>query len=359
MRRPAYETLYDLLRLKIISGDYPYGSRLPGKRTLAEEQGLSVITVAHALDLLAEEGYIAPRERSGCYVSYLRAEDMASVRKKPGTMIPGASAPRTSSADMDGFPFHILSRTMRRVLSEQGPAILEKTPGQGLLLLRQALSRYLSRSSGIEAAPGQIVLGAGAEYLYGLLAELLGRQGVWAIEYPSYEKIDQVYTARGLSLDRLPLAGDGLQSEALWRTSARVLHVSPYRSFPSDITASASKRAEYLLWGADPGKIIIEDDYESEFSVRRKPMAPLFVQSERENVIYMNTFSRTISPALRIGYIILPPPLLPLYQEKAGFYSCTVPAFEQFLLTYLLEQGDLERHIRRVRRKLKALQAKQ
>ena len=354
MHSPAYEELYELLRKKIISGNYPHGSRMPGKRTLAEEHGLSVITVAHALDMLAEEGYITLRERSGSYVSYLGEENPKGTEEKEVSVPSLPATPRSSSADMDGFPFHILARTMRRVLSDQGAAILEKSPGQGILPLRQALSRYLSRSRGIEVHPDQIVLGAGAEYLYGLLTELLGFHRIWAIEHPSYSKIEQVYTSRGLTLDRLPLAHDGLQSDAMWKSPATVLHVSPYRSFPSDITASASKRAEYLRWGSRPGHLIIEDDYESEFSVRRKPMMPLFAQSELNNIIYMNTFSRTVSPALRVGYMVLPPDLLQQFLLRTGFYSCTVPAFEQYVLTYLIEQGDLERHIRRIRRKLKS-----
>ncbi len=356
MAAPAYVKLYETLRDQIVSGDYPYGQRLPGKRALADQFGLSVITVSHALDLLSEEGYLTLRERSGSFVSFRPADEA------PSSFLPLSEDPREfapdqpSSADLEGFPFPILARTARRVLSEQGEALLRKSPGQGIPPLRLALSRYLARSQGIQASPAQIVLGAGAEYLYGLLVDFLGLESVWAIESPSYEKIEQVYATRNVRLEYLPLRRDGISSEALRNTSARILHLSPYRSYPSDVTASASRRAEYIRWADQPEHILIEDNYESEFSLRRKPMPPLFSQSKKENVIYLNTFSRTISPALRVGYMVIPERLLPRFLQRAGFYSCTVPAFEQYLLTELIDSGDFERHIRRIRRKLRAAQ---
>ena len=351
MQYPAYLKLYEVLRRQIISGEITPGSRLPGKRPLAEQYGVSVLTVAHALDLLSEEGYISVRERSGCYASYGFSGDF------PG---PERSLPvpelqdLPSSADVEGFPFSLLARAMRRVIQSRGSSLLLKAPNQGLPALRQALSRYLARSRGISASPDQIVIAAGAETLYSRLVDTFGTDRIWAIESPSYEKIEQVYAARQVHLDLLPLDRNGIRSDALERTRASVLHVSPYRSFPSDITASASMRAEYLRWGEREGHLIIEDDFESEFSVRGKPLDTLFSQSARQNIVYLNTFSRTVSAAMRVGYMVLPAALLPLYQRKAGFYSCTVPVFEQYLLADLIDQGDFERHIRRVRRKLRS-----
>ena len=363
MSKPAYEALYETIRQEIISGIYPYGSKLPGKRDLAEQLGLSVITVAHALELLADEGYIQPKERSGCYViyrvtdGYLGQDDSSpSTHAFPATS--QLSGDLRSSADIEGFPFSVLARSMRRVITDHEESLLQRSPNQGLLSFRQVLSAYLARSRGIQASPDQIVIGAGAEYLYGLLTDILGKDQIWAIESPSYEQIERIYTARGIPLDYLPLERDGIRSESLWHTDASILHVSPYRSFPSDVTASASRRAEYLRWACEPARILIEDDYESEFSVQRKPMMTLFAQSNQNHVIYLNTFSRTISSSLRAGYLVLPSHLLSQYESRAGFYSCTVPTFEQLLLTDLINHGDFERHIRRVRRKLRATMEK-
>ena len=351
MQRPAYELLYEKLRREIVSGGYSFGERLPGKRVIAEQNGVSVITAAHAVEMLADEGYLTLRERSGCYVSYRASDDFSGVSLPLNSPV---SADAPSSADVDGFPFSILVRAMRRVLAEHGASLLIKSPNPGLVSFRRSLSRYLARARGIAARPEQIIIGAGAEYLYGLIVEMLGPGNSWAIESPSYEKIEKVYSARGVPLSFLPLERDGISTAALRNCSASVLHISPYRSYPSDVTASASKRAEYLRWAESPGRFIVEDDYESEFCLRRKPMETLFSQSGMNNVVYLNTFSRTVSPAFRVGYMVLPPALLPRFEERAGFYSCTVPAFEQYVLSSLIDSGEFERHLHRVRRKLRS-----
>jgi GntR family transcriptional regulator/MocR family aminotransferase len=138
---------------------------------------------------------------------------------------------------------------------------------------------------------------------------------------------------------------------SLKKSSADIVHISPYRSYPSGVTATASKRHEYLRWAEKGDRYIIEDDFESEFSVSTKTTETLFALSEHDNVIYLNTFSKTISPSLRIGYMVIPKHLVGLYQEKLGFYSCTVPTFMQYVLTELIHNGDFERHINRARRK--------
>ena len=184
-----------------------------------------------------------------------------------------------------------------------------------------------------------------------MIVELLGRDLAYAIEYPSYKKIEQVYLASGVCAEHLPLGNDGIESDALRNSAARILHISPYRSFPSGVTASASKRHEYLRWAQRDGCYIIEDDFESEFSLSKKAEETLFSHTQSDNVIYMNTFSKTLSPSFRIGYMVLPRHLVPQFEDRLGFYSCTVPTYMQFVLAALLENGDFERHINRVRRK--------
>ncbi|MBQ8004103.1 MAG: PLP-dependent aminotransferase family protein, partial [Oscillospiraceae bacterium] len=229
--------------------------------------------------------------------------------------------------------------------------ILERSPGNGCIELRSAISHYLARSRGVYVSPEQIIIGSGAEYLYGLIVELLGREKVYAIEAPSYEKIEQVYHASDVKCESLMLGQDGIESAELWECDAHVLHITPYRSFPSGVSASASKRHEYIRWAENPGRYIVEDDFESEFSVSAKAEETLFSLSDNDNIIYINTFSKTVSPSLRVGYMVLPEKLVSVFDEKLGFYSCTVPSFEQFLLAELIDNGDFERHINRVRRK--------
>ena len=347
MRRekPEYLNLYEIMRDEITSGSWPYGARLPSRRQTALDRGLSAITVEHSYELLCQEGYIQARPRSGYYVIYRSGDGFASIESQPLQ-----HAPADRAEIEDAFPFTVLAHAMRRVLADYGENVMRKSPNEGCLELRTALSRYLARNRGIQASEEQIVIGSGSEYLYGLVVEMLGADRVFAIEYPSYEKIEQVYHAKGVKCDLLPLGRDGIRSAALMETTGSVLHITPFRSYPTGVTASASKRAAYIRWASQGDRYIVEDDFESEFSLLRKPEDTVFALSDAGNVIYMNTFTRTVSPALRVGYMVLPERLVSLFEKRVGFYSCTVPAFEQYLLADLIAGGDFERHINRMRR---------
>ena len=345
-QKPEYLNLYEIIRDEITSGSWPFGARLPSRRQTALDRGLSAGTVEHSYELLCQEGYIQARSRSGYYVIYRSDDGFAAVDSQPLM-----HAPVDEADAEDAFPFSVLASAMRRVLADYGEALLCKPPNEGCLELRTAISRYLARNRGIQASEEQIIIGSGSEYLYGLVVEMLGADRVFAIEYPSYEKIEQVYHAKGVSCELLPLGHDGIRSAALAGTRGSVLHITPFRSYPTGVTASASKRAAYIRWAEQGDRYIVEDDFESEFSMLRKPEDTVFALSEAGNVIYMNTFTRTISPALRVGYMVLPPRLMPLFRQRVGFYSCTVPAFEQYLLANLIATGDFERHINRMRRK--------
>ena len=347
-KSPAYLQLYKQVREDIVKGVYSHNSKLPSKRVLADNVCVSTVTVEHAYALLCDEGYIEARERSGYFVIFLVDDGFTTPTNKQGRH----SHIRTfqQKSNTVEFPFSVLTKTMRRVMSDLGERILEKSPNAGCMELREEISLYLARSRGIEADAEQIIIGSGSEYLYGLIVELLGRNRKYAIESPSYKKIEQVYCASDVSFDMLPLSNDGIESSALWANNADILHVSPYRSFPSGVSASATKKHEYIRWASQNNRYIVEDDFESEFSVSKKPEETLFSHSTKDNVIYMNTFSKTISPALRTGYMVLPKHLVPEFDKKLGFYSCTVPAYIQFVLTELISNGDFERHINRVRR---------
>jgi GntR family transcriptional regulator/MocR family aminotransferase len=244
---------------------------------------------------------------------------------------------------------------MRKVILDRGEDIMVKSPNSGLPELRNEICRYLARSRRISVDPSQIIVGSGAEYLYGLIAQFLGMGRAVALENPSYAKIYDVYKVMGLECDMLTMASDGISSAELERTEADVLHVTPFNSYPSGVTADISKKLEYLRWAKKHGGILIEDNYDSELTVSRKVEEPLFSMDREVNVIYLNTFSRTLAPSMRIGYMILPDSLVDAFNEKLGFYSCTVPTFDQYVMAELLKSGDFERHINRVRRKKRSL----
>lgn len=344
--RPSYLQLYEQLKHDILHGGYVYGDRLPSKRALAMELGVSVAPVTHAYALLCEEGYVEARERSGYFVCY-RSEDFLLKASSVDSFynVPN----RAAVPDDDALPYTILAKAMRQVITDRGEHLLEKSPNQGLWQLRQTLSRYLTRACGMEATPEQIVIGSGAEYLYGLLVQLLGRTRAYALEMPCYEQIHRVYGAHGVHCEMLPLVSGGIDAAALAQCDAGVLHVTPFHSYPSGITANRAKRMEYIEWARLHDATIIEDNYNAELTVSEHNDTTLYALAEGVDVIYLNTFSHTISPALRVGYMVLPTSLLSRFEARLGFYSCTVPTFEQYLLAELLQNGDFERHINRLR----------
>ena len=253
------------------------------------------------------------------------------------------------------FPFSVLAKTMRNVISKYGEEILIKSPNTGCFELRKAIADYLARCKGINVSCKQIIIGSGAEYLYGLIVQFLGRDRTYALENPSYEKIHSVYKINGAKCDLLKLGKDGILTSELIKTSASVLHITPFRSFPSGVTASASKRNEYINWVTARDAIIIEDDFNSEFTVSTKNEDTVFSLEPTRSVIYVNTFTKTIAPSMRIGYMVLPEQLVNPFFNKMGFYSCTVPVFEQYVLAEFVSNGDFERHINRTRRKLRQM----
>lgn len=377
-----YEKIYALLKTEILSGAYPYGARLPSKRTLAEENGVSLSTAETALDILRSEGYIDSAERSGFFCAYresdflfsaagsvsgdsfaagsgsvaaAEAQDAESGKYAFGAPLPPSSdaAAEATAAREETFPFTVYARAMRRVLTEYGEKLLEKPPKNGVPQLKSALKNYLLRSRALNVNENQIVIGAGAEYLYGVIAELLGTGKIYGTESPAYGQIARVYAAKGAQVRLLRIGADGILSGELAATDADVLHVTPYRSYPTLATATATKKAEYLRFAREKNGYVVEDDYLSEFSPYAKPAETLFGADEAGRVIYVNTFSKTLSPALRAGYMLLPPALAVRYEEELGFYSCPVPATEQYVLAALLSDGSFERHINRLRRRMR------
>ncbi len=346
-RGGVYLSLYEKLRQQITDGLYPYGVRFPSKRVTAGTHGVSLITVEHAYQILCDEGYLSSRERSGFYVAY-REHDVIPVDPPLQRRIP---LPETRSDDFLAFPLY--ARTVRRILADYGEQLLQRSPGTGLPELRQAISSHLALTRSMQISPEQILIGSGAEALYATVVQLLGRNLIYALEDPSYDIIRETSLLQGVSVQTLPMGPDGIYTSALQSSSAQVLHVTPFHSFPSGITASASKRREYIRWASERKGYLIEDDYDSELSPSSKPEDTLFslsVMSGEDRVLYVNTFTRTVAPSLRTGFMVLPERLMQLYKEKLGFLSCSVPVMEQILLTELLTSGDYTRHLNRIRR---------
>jgi len=357
---PLYEYLYRCIRKDILSGALTADERLPSKRALAEHLQLSVITVESAYQQLEAEGYVYTRPKRGFFVSAVERAPLPAT----STPIPPAAAARQWRLDLrsnqvDGsrFPAAAWARLTRQVLSETGEAFLAPVPHQGLLSLRQAIAEDLRDFKGMSVSPEQIVIGAGAEYLYMLLAQLLGETAVFALEDPGYPKIRQVYTKCGVDCRSISLDTQGLDIEALTASDATVVHISPSHHYPTGIVTSIARRQALLRWAEETNGTIIEDDYDSEFRFTGRPIPTLQSIDASERVIYMNTFSQTISPSMRVGFMVLPPRLLECYREELDFYACTVPALEQHVLTRFLERGYYEQHLSRMRKEYRTRRA--
>ena len=356
-----YLSIYESIKKEITEGVYKTGSKLPSKRTLADQWGVSIITVEHAYELLLDEGYIDSVEKSGYFVVYEAGDtfygNQNTVSKETDTIDDSSSKLKLYNDSFKDesyfFSFDVYAKTVRHVLSTAPDEIMQKSPTFGIMKLRNSISEYLLRSRHIHVSPKQIMIGAGAEYLYAMIVRTLGTDVIYGIETPGYSRIKEVYESDGVTTETLKLGKDGIESSELRKSKAGILHITPYRSFPTGVSASAGKKNEYLQWAYERGGIIIEDDFESEFTPSRKAVDTIFSMDKKGSVIYVNTFTRTISPSLRMAYMLLPLNLLEKFEEKTSFYSCPVPTLEQLAVSDLLDSGEFERHINRVRRNLR------
>ena len=361
---PLYEQLYRSLAAEMRSGAVAAGTRMPGKRRLAAELSVSVNTVDAAYQMLAAEGYLASRERSGFYVQQYLALPAPGAAPPPAA--PRRTAPDTTDAppvrydlstrgvDPALFPFRTWARLQKELLYS-APGLLAHGDAQGDPELREALAGYLAAYRGVRCGPHQIVVGAGLEYLLGLLAPLL--PGPAAVETPGYPRARQVLENNGVPCCCLPVDAGGLSPGALARSGAAVCYVTPSHQFPTGVTMPAGRRAELLHWAARrPGeRYIIEDDYDSEFRFDTRPLPSLQGMAGADGpVVYLSTCSRSLAPSIRIAYMVLPEHLLPRWHAAYRLYSSTVSRFEQQTLARFITEGYFTRHLARERVAYKA-----
>ena len=345
--------LYKALKNDIEGGKLKRGEKLPSKRTFARNCSVSTITVQNAYDQLVSEGYITAIEKKGYYVSdsvakkskvsYLVEEDEDTSTVE----LPDLSNNRVN---VDNFPFSIWSRIMRKTMGEKQNLLLSPMKTEGVYELRRAISHHLSSFRGMAVSPSQIIVGAGTEYLYSLIIQLLGRDKLYALEDPGYMKLERIYNANGVRSIKVELDDKGLSLLSLEKSSADIAHISPNHHYPTGITMPLDRRYEILSWAAKKDeRYIIEDDYDSEFRVSRNPVPTFYSLDTSGSVIYMNTFSKSLASTVRISYMVLPDSLAERFKENFSFYSSTVSSFEQYTLASFIEEGFFEKHINRMR----------
>lgn len=450
---PLYMQIYSYIKSEVLARRLKAGNKLPSKRALAAQLGISTITIEGAYGQLMAEGYIYAKAKSGYYISPLesiqQADDsaadffqhntlgdaqlfsgpekisyesgytdnmpgasgtvnMAGLSNSPSTsgiFVPSSlqstntalshasseissrpsitstsmpssstisskgrmsheSTAQTSCATIDlssnnilpeSFPFSIWTKLMRHTMSENQALLLTKSPTAGIYSLRCAIAEHLLRFRGMHIQPEQIIIGAGTEYLYELIIKLIGRDKIYCVEDPGYHKLQRIYTDNGACCFSLPIDQQGMSVTALNAVRCDVIHISPSHHFPTGIITPVSRRYELLGWATSGQRYIIEDDYDTEFRLVGKPIPSLFSMDMSSKVIYMNTFSKSLTSTIRISYMVLPMTLMEEFNRRLGYLSCTVSTFEQYTLAEFINQGYFERHINRMRNNYKKL----
>ena len=354
---PVYKRIYELIKRDVEAGELTANSKLPSKRAFAKNLGVSVITVENAYGQLVGEGYVYSRPKRGYFVSEMEAPKKTRLfSKTPISSIFPQEAPSadfdfsSNQAEPEHFPFSIWSKLMRETMAFRKHDLLTVPHRFGVDELREAIANHLASFRGMRVDPQQIVVGAGAEYLYGLLIKLLGVDLVYCIENPGYLKIKQIYESAGATCRSAEMDLHGIIVDELKRMNVQVVHISPTHHFPTGITTPVSRRYELLAWANEQDdRFIIEDDYDSEFRLNGRPIPSLQSIDVNEKVVYLNTFSKSLTSTIRISYMALPVRLAKRFYQKLSFYSNAVSTFEQYTLAAFIRRGFFEKHINRMR----------
>ena len=352
--KSIYENLYECLKKDIVTGRLQAGDKLPSKRAMAGDYGISVKTVVHAYEQLVAEGYIESKEKKGYYVAKLYEQSYEirqiekTVKKKKDQVIIDFSSNHLA---YEKFPLSVWKKVMREVLTDYEGELIESTDWRGVPTLRDTIVRYLARERGMDVPADHIVIGTGVESLYGKLFKIFPKDSVYAAETPGYRKIPWLYEDAGLPWYSVKMDEEGINIDELRESGVNIVHVSPEHQYPLGITMSEKRKQELLKWAAEtPDRYIIEDDYDCEFRYRTPMEKTLQSMDMHHRVIYMNTFGKTMAPAIRINYMILPEKLAEDCKKVSERFPSPVPSFEQYVMARFIREGYFERHVRRMKK---------
>ncbi len=353
------EFLYDSIKLQILDGTLKPLEKLPSKRNLSANLGVSVITVQNAYNQLISEGYIFSIEKKGFFVTDLNLENLKNKNQSENiqkVQIPDFKEEKikyfadfsSNSTSFEKFPFGLWSHVMRGVLNSGDEKLLERIGVKGVFELRTAICKYLKEFRNMNVFPNQIVIGSGTESLYAMVVQLLGRKNIFAVENPGFKKVSRIFELNGAKVLPVDIDFQGIKIDSL--KNVNVVHISPSHHFPTGIVMPVRRRKELLSWVLkEKNRFIIEDDYDSEFRFNGKPLNTLQSEDESGRIIYINTFSKTLSPSFRISFMVLPQNLLSDFEQKFAFFTSSVSSFEQFTLAEFINQGYFGKHIIRMK----------
>ncbi len=351
-KKPLYEQLYDYIASEIREKNFIENERMPSKKSLAKQLGISVNTVETAYSILTDEGYIRSVPRSGYYVCRVEmpvgdrnieyTEEKKTARKYRTDF-------RTNAVDIASFPYSTWIKLSKEVMYTS-PEYLNAGDVKGDYELRGSIAKYLHEFRGVNCSPAQIVVGAGIEYLTMLLTELFDRKSVFAVENPGYKKAETIFKNNNRRVNYISVDKYGLCVDELKKTDTDIVYVTPSHQFPTGAVMPVGRRMELISWAKEKdSRYIIEDDYNSEFNFSIKPIPAMQGMANSDKVIYLSTFSRVLAPSVRIAYMVLPEFILKKFEERFASYSSTVSRFEQHTLNEFISGGYFSRHLSRVK----------
>lgn len=364
-----YEQIYEYIKMEIKEGRLSKGEKLPSTRSLAEQLQISRSTVDYAYSQLLDEGYIEARPKRGYFVcemeqgfgkdnqeqDYSLTNSMKANTQAESMELPLRYDLSPYAVSMDYFPFSVWKKITKNILTESNAALFSHGQRQGDYELRETICKYLHSSRGVNCSPEQIVVGAGNDYLLLLLEKIFAETRTVALQNPTYPRAGKAFASFGWNLRFVEGKKDGLDISAWPVDGVDLVYVMPSHQFPTGEVMSATNRSRLLAWAAsEENRYIIEDDYDSEFRYRGKPIPALQGSDRGDRVIYIGTFSKAIAPAIRISYMVLPKALLPQYREKCGFYSCTVSRIDQRIVNEFIREGYFERYLNKMRKVYRA-----
>ncbi|WP_027400323.1 MocR-like pyridoxine biosynthesis transcription factor PdxR [Anaerovorax odorimutans] len=355
-KTPVYQQLYSFIKSEIQSGKIPFNTKLPSKRKLSSYLKLSLNTIQTAYDQLIEEGYVVSIERKGFYVSKIDNIIKLNVPKEIGKIENKDDKSNLKydfsydGVDLQTFPFSNWRKLTKEVINEYDKEIILPGDIQGHIDLRKSIAKYLHQSRGVNCLESQIIISSGTEFLIQILIQLFDKDNIFGIENPGYEKLNLLFRSNHANFKEINIDKEGMMTEEIRKSNANILCITPSHQFPSGEIMSINRRIQILNWANEAGnRYIIEDDYDSEFKYSGKPIPSLQGLDLQEKVIYMSAFSKSLSPSIRVSYMVLPKHLLKRFKEYLSFIICPVPIVDQKVLSTFIQEGYFERHLNKMR----------
>ncbi|PJE44242.1 MAG: PLP-dependent aminotransferase family protein [Pseudomonas sp.] len=372
-QRGLARQLYQALRERILDGRLQRRTRLPASRDLANLLGISRNTVTRAFDQLYAEGYIEGRIGAGTYVAELSGATRPTPAPSAQAQLSGSTqsaalqllqnhhlnpplsgpprAFRVGVPAFDLFPFETWARLSARFWRKPSPARLGYGDPAGDWQLRELIAAYLRNSRGLHCDPAQIIVTNGAQQAISLCAQLLVTPGARvAVENPGYRAAGHALAIAGAQLCGVAVDGEGLNTAALEQIEeCRLVYVTPSHQYPTGVTLSLARRLQLLEWAERNNGLIIEDDYDGEYRYSGTPLAPLAALDRQGRVLYVGTFCKIAFPALRLGYLVLPPVLAEAFAQRRALDIRHSEIGTQAVLAEFIAAGHFQRHIRRMR----------